>query len=320
MRRLKKITREYFTFSRKERNVGIYLASLILMVIIFPSVHRIFFIARTEINYDSLKNLLVMIPVENDMNANELFMGYEENRNDYQKYNKYPKSPFYKDEYDATTNVELFSFDPNLISMEEWIKLGIRENVASRIINYIAKGGKFKTKNDLLKTYGFQQKDFDRIKDYIVIDTSAFKYNQENLNSNISEAGEKKLTDINSATIEQLRALGFDVAVAERIIKLRDGTGGLISADQLAEVYNMDADLLAEIRPFIKFDASLVTKININTVSFDVLAKHTYISDALAQSIIDYRQKTGKFYTISELMKVKGMYPTLFEKLKPYIT
>jgi hypothetical protein len=42
---------------------------------------------------------------------------------------------------------------------------------ADRLVNYVAKGGKYKTKTDLLKTYGFTQSDLERLNDYILLDS-----------------------------------------------------------------------------------------------------------------------------------------------------
>jgi competence protein ComEA len=44
------------------------------------------------------------------------------------------------------------------------------------------------------------------------------------------------------------------------------------------------------------------------------------IGTAVAQRIVDYREKHGKFTKIEEIMKVKGIGEKTFLKIKPLIT
>ncbi len=60
--------------------------------------------------------------------------------------------------------------------------------------------------------------------------------------------------------------------------------------------------------------------ININTASSDQLVKLPRIGEVIAQRIIDFRQKNGKFAKPADLMKVKGIGEKTFEKLKNLIT
>ena len=61
-------------------------------------------------------------------------------------------------------------------------------------------------------------------------------------------------------------------------------------------------------------------KININTASSIELQKLPQIGEKVAQRIIDFREKNGKFKRIEELMKVKGIGEKTFEKLRDQIT
>ena len=56
-------------------------------------------------------------------------------------------------EHQQTT---LFPFDPNTISLNEWMQLGVKEKTAQTILKYISKGGKFRTATDLKKIWGLQ--------------------------------------------------------------------------------------------------------------------------------------------------------------------
>ena len=61
-------------------------------------------------------------------------------------------------------------------------------------------------------------------------------------------------------------------------------------------------------------------KININTASFVELQKLPRIGEKVAQRIIDFRKKNGKFRRIEEIMKVKGIGEKMFNRIKDLIT
>ena len=44
------------------------------------------------------------------------------------------------------------------------------------------------------------------------------------------------------------------------------------------------------------------------------------IGELLAQRIVDYRSENGPFRRIEDLLKVSGIAPATFEKIKDYIT
>ena len=57
-------------------------------------------------------------------------------------------------------------------------------------------------------------------------------------------------------------------------------------------------------------------KININTADKEVLMSVKGIGETIAQRILDYRQKFGRFDSEEELKEVKGISDYKFERLK----
>lgn len=60
--------------------------------------------------------------------------------------------------------------------------------------------------------------------------------------------------------------------------------------------------------------------VNINTASKEELKTLPGIGDGIAGKIIDYREKSGSFKTIEDIMKVSGIKDKLFSKIKDKIT
>ena len=61
-------------------------------------------------------------------------------------------------------------------------------------------------------------------------------------------------------------------------------------------------------------------KISINTATIDGLTSLNGIGKEKAEAIINYRQTNGKFKNINELLNIKGIGESIFEKIKDNIT
>ncbi len=61
-------------------------------------------------------------------------------------------------------------------------------------------------------------------------------------------------------------------------------------------------------------------KININTATAAQLDTLQGIGPVLAQRIVDFREREGRFERIEDIMKVSGIGPKVYENIKDSIT
>jgi competence protein ComEA len=68
------------------------------------------------------------------------------------------------------------------------------------------------------------------------------------------------------------------------------------------------------------FATAAFAKVNLNTANEDELATLTNIGKVKAEAIIAYRNENGKFTTVKDLAKVKGIGDKIIEKIKDDVT
>jgi len=221
---------------------------------------------------------------------------------------------------DSVTKESLFPFDPNTASIDDFKNLGFSDRLSHRIMNYRAKGGKFKVKRDLRKLYGMDSILMARLYPYI------------DLPDKINSTGTKRYPvvspvrlarfDLNLADTAQLIQLyGIGPKLSLRILTYRDRLGGFISQDQLTEVYGLDSVVINQLknRTFIREDFR-PRQINVNSADEKELRSLPYIKLHLAKSIAAYRFQHGDFASIEELGQLVLMDASTFQKIKPYLT
>ena len=73
-------------------------------------------------------------------------------------------------------------------------------------------------------------------------------------------------------------------------------------------------------KPSTKAEARTETVVNLNTASAADLESLPGIGKSTAQRIVEYRQKSGGFKKVEELMNVKGIGEKSFLKIKSRLT
>lgn len=223
-----------------------------------------------------------------------------------------------------------FKFDPNTISIEKLVELGLTHKQAGVILRYREKGGLFKSKEDLKKIYVLPDGFYDKVKDSIVIENSKsikrYDYTASVIeplsegNKNHEANKEEFLIELNQADSTSLLKLpGIGPYYAGKIIAFRENVGGLISASQLLEIKGIDSTRFFMFAHMVFADTLKIAKKELSKVTINDLSNNPYIGSYTARSIVRFREVTGKeSITLSMLVLNKVIAPELMKILKYY--
>jgi len=238
---IKGIWKDYFTFSKKERNAVFILLTILAATIIVP-------------RFIPPKELKITIDEELQQQLDKYFVQHPRD------------SQFINATRDSVPEIArsytLFQFDPNTLSEDGFRKLGLSEKVIHTLINYRNKGGHFRTPDDIRKVYGLSKTEADRLIPYIQIAASESKHTEvaeerpayENVQ--LPHDSYKKI-NINTATAEDWKALpGIGEVLSNRIVKFRNMLGGFKSVDDIRKTYGLSDSTFQAIRPYLVFEGA----------------------------------------------------------------
>jgi len=221
----------------------------------------------------------------------------------------------------AQLKLNPFPFNPNLLPSEQWSKLGLKDWQIKMIKKFEAKGGKFRNKEDFRKMFCITPSEYDQLEPFIKIPEQQSEFVSKSAEKKPWIEKEKVLIDINTADTAALISLyGIGPSFARRIVKYRNLLGGFYSKNQLTEVFGFDQDKLDKIEKYITVNPGDIKKININTVTTEVLKKHPYFDYYTAKAIVDKRIAKGKYTSLDQLKDLPLIHDELFAKIINYLT
>lgn len=224
-----------------------------------------------------------------------------------------------KDKKEENT-IEYFAFDPNTVSKLEMKKLGIPSKTASILAKFRAKGAKFYTKEDVLKVYGFSEKLYSSLEDYIVFPEKTKPETESEDTETAQQIPTLYLIDVNTAdSTDFIKLKGIGAFYAKTIIEYRTKLGGFYSIHQLKEAYGISPELFESIANNLSIEKIDCRKINLNTATFKDLIRHPYIDKALTIKILNLKKDIGGFLKPEDLTSYQVCSDIEFEKLKHYL-
>ncbi len=239
------------------------------------------------------------------------------------------EGPSYLFPSDSQSDVDYFEFNPNDLTLQEGIRLGLTERQIRMIQNYVSKGGAFFIKEDFNKIYAITEEDYARLAPYISIPKvenrklSSWKEKNSIQPERIKKEEQTaqiyiELNSTDSIDLQQLNGIG--PVFASRIIRFRDNLGGFYAVSQLRSVYGMDEERFQRIVDHLYIDSVLIEKLDINHATYEQLRNHSLISSKQANAIVHYRKQHGNFKTINDLLKIALIDEDFLLKIAPYLT
>jgi competence protein ComEA len=292
MNRVKAWIRSVFGFSRAETNGFLFLLPLLLFIVFSEPIYRYWIVSQ---------------PIDRSKDAAKLD-------------SLLANLEWEKDSVRVGNEVLPFMFNPNSASANDFERLGFHPYLASRIINYRLKKGKFLIKEDLLKMYGMDTAFYQQLYKFIDLPERkpiATKPRTERKQKIIATKIDLNLAD----TSQLIKLYGIGKKLSERIVKYRDRLGGFIVTSQLKEVYGLDSAVIKTILTKYFIENNFTPKqLNINSATEAALKSHPYVSNKLAKLIVAYRFQHGKFKEIDDLLHIRLLTENEFEKVKAYLT
>ena len=283
--------RKWFSFNKGERVAIITILALILLLILAC----LFRPSRKSLSDESLHNLDSLLALRQ--------AAIEQQQ---QQQTEKPQE---------VAELHPFPFNPNTLTEEEWLQMGLTDRQVRNIMNYKAKGGKFYSKNDLGKLYTISEEEFAQLEPFIVLPevarsasgkTSSKK--QETPTYEEKAKTEKKaipivdLNTVDSTTLVELPQIGPYTAV--RIIEFREKLGGFIDKEQLRDVKGMDDARFAAIQPYINVGVVEIWKVDVNRADFKTLVHHPYLNYEQVKRIVNQREKRGMIKNWAQLQSL----------------
>jgi competence ComEA-like helix-hairpin-helix protein len=222
-----------------------------------------------------------------------------------------------------------FIFDPNTISKEEMLNLGLSEYQAGMILKYRGAGGSFDDARDFEKIYSISDEEYQRLAPYIKIPPKLPKPQEM-----VKEVPVLKpfAFDPNTADSNTLQALGLADYQLANVLNYRNAGGKFRCAEDFQKLYTIDEATFAQLEKYIRLpqpDTSMVELdkraipfeiIEINSADALSLQKVKGIGPVYAKRIIAYREKLGGFYSKLQLLEVFGIDTSKYEGIAKQIS
>lgn len=228
-----------------------------------------------------------------------------------------------------------FAFNPNTISADSLILLGLTAKQAAAVVRYRSAGGVFRRPSDLEKLRAIDAATRQRLVALVRIPDeaaerklvrSARAVSVPQAERSQAQAHERSAVrrvetiDLNAADTAMLRRLrGIGAVLSQRIVDYRQQLGGFHHVEQLLDVRGIKPELVDRLRSQLHIDTTAIQRIDLNTATLEQLQSHPYINSAEAKGIVYYRATMGKLTQPADLLRYKLLTPERYNRLRPYI-
>lgn len=203
------------------------------------------------------------------------------------------------------TPKNIFDFDPNTITADEFARLGFTEKQAEQFVNWRKSGKTFYTAKDLQSTSFIDSKRYRELEPYIKIDLAKL-------------FGGKQMLDLNTASAAEMRDLGIKAEEAASIIDFREKIGYYYANWQIEDVIR-PKQRANELKEKFYVCASVeLRKIDFNTIEIDALQNNPYFSRTQISAIATLRE-SQKITSVDDLRQTKQFTEKELKRIKRYM-
>lgn len=254
-----------------------------------------------------------------------------------------PIPPSADEDRQAPARLTPFAFDPNTADSLTLLRLGLPQWMASNVLSYRRKGGRFRLAEDFRRIYGLTQQQFDTLRPYIVIapaadDGSASRppvrpssATQQAPSLLLARRGADSLSarpqvrkyapgttlDLNRADTTELKKIpGIGSGIARLISNYRRQLGGFYRIEQLGEI-GLDHRQLAA---WFRIDTAALQRLDVNRTGIERLRRHPYLNFYQAKAIVEYRRKHGPLKSLKPFALYEEFTPDDLERLTHYLS
>lgn len=317
MNRLK----DFFYYSRTERNGTITLISILLLLILLPYTYA----------YFSTKTLLDFSPWEADIAAFEEGISQKALANNTSK--KWNVKSV-RGQKKVSVSLKPKKFDPNTASPMDLDAMGLPLNTVKSILNYRSKGGQFKDKESLEKIYTLSQEHYQQLYPFIDLESRAERLAQKTSSDEPVES--KPLPpafdfDPNTATGETFENLGLKTNTIRSILNYREKGGQFRKAEDFKKIYTLPDSVYQHLKANIQivqkptyspkknYAPKSYQKIDINTASLEDFQQFRGIGPSYAKRILKMREGLGGFLNVQQVGELYKLPDSTFQVMLPYL-
>ncbi|MCC7223037.1 MAG: helix-hairpin-helix domain-containing protein [Chitinophagales bacterium] len=249
---MKNALKTYFTFSATDRKGIIVLCGVLILLLILPQFFPIY-LTRPPENFDAFSQDLAKFRQQLTEQQADAQQEWAESRKQYRRYTSFAENGYYDREYEprrrryqnfdreaeTTTTAQAFAFDPNQLTYEQGVQLGLSPKLSRTIVNYLEKGGRFGRKEDLKKIYGMTEADYKRLEPYIQLPET-------------TTAAQTFAFDPNQLTYEQGVQLGLSPKLSRTIVNYLEKGGRFRRKEDLKKIYGMTEADYQRLEPYIQ--------------------------------------------------------------------
>ena len=215
---------------------------------------------------------------------------------------------------------QLHPFDPNTVTYEELLQMGLTKREAYSLVNYRKNGKIFRIAEDVALTYNYSNEFYQLLKPYIRIAQTYAPQPQTYTHSRY----ERKRRPLEPFRLDTASAVFlYDTGIvtwrqAENIVRRRQERG-IWNMYELRECYGINDSIAAVLEPYVIFPERepdpFDQPVDLNRADSAGLCRVNGIGSVTAGRIVAYREQLGGFVSVEQLSEIPGITESNYEKI-----